>query len=125
MYSNKGCSDNGALFPIMFPDSKITSSFWMGPTKLKYLTNFGMTPNFKSLLVEKLRESAYYIVSFDKIFNDMLQSCEMVLLGEYFHETDFMIQSLNFVRSSNTVQWYCEEVGSKQVTPSMTGWSKC
>ena len=58
-YSNKSCSDDGALFQTMFPDSKIAKSFQMVPTKLKYLANFRIALHFKSLLVERLKESTY------------------------------------------------------------------
>ena len=73
-YSNS-CSDNGVLFQTMFSNSKIVKSFQLGPTKLKYLTTFGIAFHFKSLLVQRLKESACYIVSFDKSLNDMTQSC--------------------------------------------------
>ena len=41
-YSNNSCSDNAGLFQHMFPDSEIVKSFQLGPTKIKYLTNFGI-----------------------------------------------------------------------------------
>ena len=56
-------------------------------TKLKYLRQFGLAPYFKSLLVERLKKSAYYIVSFDESFN-MIQSCEIDLLVRYFDKTE-------------------------------------
>ena len=55
-YSNS-CSDTGVLFQTMFLISKIVKSFHLGPTKLKYLTTFGIALHFKSLLVERLKES--------------------------------------------------------------------
>ena len=89
--SNNSCSDNGVLFQTMFTVNKIAKSFQMGPTKLKYLRNFGLAPFFKSLLVERLKKSAYYIVSFDKSFN-ITQSSEIMgeidLLVRYFDEAE-------------------------------------
>ena len=59
----------------------------MGTTKFKYLTNFGIALYFKSLLVERLKESTCYIVSFDESLNDMIS-----LLVRYFDETESKIK---------------------------------
>ena len=64
----------------------------MGPTKLRYFVNFGVDPYFKSILIENIKRSSCYIVSFDESLNDMAQSCEMDLLLRYCHEVDYKVE---------------------------------
>ena len=71
----------------MFPDSHIAKSVQLGPTKLKYLTNFGIAPHFKSILLENIKESPCFVLSYDESLNPMTQSCEMDLLVRFFDET--------------------------------------
>ena len=58
----------------MFPDSKIASSFQMGPDKLHYYVTFGLAPYFKSLLNDTLKKSDCHFVSFDESLSDFTQS---------------------------------------------------
>ena len=63
----------------MFPDSKIASSFQMGPDKVHYIT-FGLAPYFKSSLIDTLRKSDSHVLLFDESLNDFTQTSEMDLL---------------------------------------------
>ena len=87
-YCNNSCSDNAGLFQHMFPDSEITKSFQLGPTKIKYLTIFGTAPYYKSLLLEGIKESPCFIISYDESLNRVTQTCEMDLLACFFDETE-------------------------------------
>ena len=87
-YSNNSCSDNAGLFQHMFPDSEIVKSFQLGPTKIKYLTNFGIAPYYKSVLLERIKESPCFVISYDESLNPVTQTCEMDLLARYFDETE-------------------------------------
>ena len=49
----------------MFPDSVISSSFQLGPDKLKYMTNWGIAPYVKEQLRNNIDKAEYVIVSFD------------------------------------------------------------
>ena len=51
--------------------SKIAKSFQMGPTKLRYFVNFRVAPYSKSILIENIKGSSYYIVWFDDSVNSM------------------------------------------------------
>ena len=43
----------------------------MGPTKLRYFVNFRVAPYSKSILIENIKGSSYYIVWFDDSVNSM------------------------------------------------------
>ena len=80
--SNNSCYDIANLFRDIFPcqNSKL---FQLGPTKLKYITNFGIAPYFKSVLLERIKESSRYVISYDESLNKKTQSSEMDLLVRY------------------------------------------
>ena len=87
-YSNNSCSDNAGLFQHMFPDSEIAKSFQVGPSKIKYLTNFDVAPYYKSALLERIKESPCFVISCDETLNLMTLTCGMDLLARYFDETE-------------------------------------
>ena len=72
----------------MFPDSEIAKSFQLGLTKIKYLTNFGIAPYHKSVLLERIKESPCFVISYNESLNPAIQICEMDLLARYFDETE-------------------------------------
>ena len=76
-YSNNSCSDMNKLFQSMFEDSTIAKSFWLGADKIRYMTNYGIAPYFKGLLIDSLKKSDCFVVYLDESLNDVLQSCEM------------------------------------------------
>ena len=64
-------------------------SFQLGHTKIKYLKNFGIAPYYKSvLLLERIKESPCFVISYDESLNPMTQTCEIELLARYFDETE-------------------------------------
>ena len=75
-YSNNSCSDNAGLFQHMFPDSEIAKSFQVGPSKIKYLTNFDVAPYYKSALLERIKESPCFVISCDETLNLMTLTLE-------------------------------------------------
>ena len=56
-------------------------SFHLGPTKIKYLTNFGIAPYYKSVLLERIKESPCFVISYDESLNPVTQTCEIDLLA--------------------------------------------
>ena len=68
----------------MYPDSRIAEKMELGPNKLKYLVNHGLTPYFKECLSDDILKSNYFVVSFDEILNATVQECEMDLLVRYW-----------------------------------------
>ena len=91
-YSNNSCYDIANLFRDIFPwqNSKL---FQLGPAKLKYITNFGIAPYFKSVLLERIEESSFYVISYDESLNKKTQSSETDLLVRYFDETEERVKT--------------------------------
>ena len=79
----------------------------MDPTKLRYFVNFRIAPYFKSILVENVKGSLCYIVSFDESLNEMTQSCEMDLLLRYCNEVDYKVK-VRYYDSQFFWPWYIE-----------------
>ena len=69
----------------MFPDSDIAKSFKLGPDKLRYETNFGIAPYFKSCLMSQVKDSEAFVISFDESLNDVTQNCEMDIIIRFFN----------------------------------------
>ena len=72
----------------MFPNSEITKSFELRPTKIKYLTNFGIALYCKSVVLERIKESPCFIILYGESLNPVIQTCEMDLLARQFDETE-------------------------------------
>ena len=61
----------------MFPGSQIAQKMRLGPNKLKYMVNHGITPYMKDILRDDVRKSNWFVVSFDESMNDITQTSEM------------------------------------------------
>ena len=86
--SNAHCS---CLFLSMFPDSNITKKYHLGPDNLRYCVNFGLGPSFKNILVESIRKSAHFVISFDESLHKATQSSELDFLVRYFYVLEMKI----------------------------------
>ena len=56
------------------------------------MTNFGIAPYYKSVLLEKIKESLCFLISYNESLNPKSQTCEMDLLARYFDETEEKIK---------------------------------
>ena len=65
-HSTNSNADGSCLFLSMFHDSNISKKCHLGPDKLKYSINFGLGPYFKNTLIESIRKSAHFVISFDE-----------------------------------------------------------
>ena len=61
----------------MFPDSQLAKSFKLRADKMRYSSNFGLAPFFKSLLYEDIKKSCCFVACFDESLNPVTQTCEM------------------------------------------------
>ena len=82
-FSNRSCDQMNDVVACMFPDSNIAKSFAMGRTKAMYMTNYGLLPYFKSMLLESVRKSVL-VFSFDESLNEVTQTCEMDVYLRYW-----------------------------------------
>ena len=59
----------------MFPDSVITYNFKCGEVKSAYLFNHEITPYFKSLLINKLKNGSHdFVLLFDKSMKSKIKN---------------------------------------------------
>ena len=65
-YFNNSRQDTVSIFKSMFPDSKIAEKMELGPSKLKYFVNHGLTPYLKEFLSDDILKSKYFVVSLMK-----------------------------------------------------------
>ena len=83
-YSFNSCNDISATFRSMFPDSGIAKTFTCGATKCAYLTCFGLAPYFHEQLVDMVRNTACYSISFDECMNRISQNEQMDFINRYW-----------------------------------------
>ena len=72
----------------MFSDCAITSSFQLGPDKLKYMTNWEIVPYVKEEFRNNIDKAEYIVVSFDESLNHTTQNCQMYFLLRYWDNHD-------------------------------------
>ena len=74
-------------------DSKIALSFACGRTKCMYIIKFGLAPYFKDRLLDALKESSYYAVSFDESYNKTAQKGQMDMLVRFWNDQKNMVDT--------------------------------
>ena len=74
----------GEIFKCMFPDSKVHRHFSMGRTKCLYVKKFGLGPFFQEELVEKVKKSPFFSISFDESLNETLKKQQMDFVVSYW-----------------------------------------
>ena len=68
----------------MFPDSKIGSSFQMGPDKLQCYVTFWLALYLNVLIIDTLKKSDCHVLSLDESLNNFTQTSEIDLLFQFF-----------------------------------------
>ena len=69
----------------MFPDSAIAQS---------YMINFGLGPYFENILLEAIKKSRWYSVSFDESYNDIINKTQMDIVVRYMFNNRVVSQYL-------------------------------
>ena len=90
--SNNSNQDASSLFQTMFPDSKIAKSFKMRPNKIGCRMTNSLGLYFKGLLIEKLNESPWLVMSFDRSLNKKTQTCQMDLLIRHWNKEKMQLE---------------------------------
>ena len=67
----------------MFPGHKIIEKFSCGRPKCGYIINVGLTPYFVELLLEEVKLSPKYVLSFDESLNKKLQKGQIYILVRF------------------------------------------
>ena len=83
-FSANSCDDMNETFKKMFPDSKVHRYFTMGAQKCSYVINFGLGPFFHNELVEHVKKSPFYSISFDESLNEVVKKQQMDVVVSYW-----------------------------------------
>ena len=83
-YSINNCNDISATFEAMLPDSGFATTFTCGAAKCAYLSCFGLAPYFHEQLVDMVRSTACYLISFNECMNRISQNKKMHFIIRYW-----------------------------------------
>ena len=79
-YSFHSCDGLADLFRSMFPDSTIAEKFCLQEAYCAYFINYVIAPDFRPTLMNNVKDSEFYAVSFDESWNTLIQMGQMDLL---------------------------------------------
>ena len=83
-HSFRSCEEKSSLFTAMFPDSEITRHFSLGRNKVSYNLTYGLAPYVRTLLLDDLKETKFYSLSFDESYNKIMKKGQMDLIIGYW-----------------------------------------
>ena len=63
----------------MFPDSAISSNFYVSQDKISHMNNLGIAPYVKEQVKNNTIKAEYVVVTFDESLNHTTQKCQMGL----------------------------------------------
>ena len=76
----------------MFPDSEIARHFSRGRTKVSYNITYGLAPYLRTLLLDDLKETKFYSLSFDESYIEIMKKGQMDLIIRYWNsKTDRVV----------------------------------
>ena len=73
----RSCDGISDCFKKMFPDSKIANKFSLARTKCSYMITYSIAPYFASLLLEDIKHSDNFSISFDESLNSVTANEQM------------------------------------------------
>ena len=83
-FSFSSCDGMGDNFRRMFKGNGVAQKFKLGRTKIGYVVNHGLGPYFKELMIESVKTSPVYCLSFDESLCEVIQTCEMVVMVRFW-----------------------------------------
>ena len=83
-FSFSSCDGMGDNFRRMLKGNEVAQKFRLGRTKIGYVVNYGLGPYFKELMIESVKKSPVYCLSFDESLSEVLQKCEMVVMVRFW-----------------------------------------
>ena len=72
------------LFRSMFPDSTIAEKICLQKYKYAYSINYGIAPHFCSILMNNVKDSELFAISFEKCLNTVIQIRQMDLVVNFW-----------------------------------------
>ena len=78
------CDVLADLFRSMFPDSTIAEKFCLQKGKCAYFINYGIAPHFHSILMNNVKDSAFYVISLGESFNTAIQMGQIDIVVNFW-----------------------------------------
>ena len=82
--SFRSCDGLVDPFKSMFPDSTIAEKLCLQKDKCAYFINYGIAPHFRSILMNNVKDSEFYAISFDENLNTVIQMGQMSLVVNFW-----------------------------------------
>ena len=82
-YSFRSYDGLADLLRSMFPDSTIAEKFCLQKDKCAYFINYCIAPHFRSILMNNVKDSEFYAISFDESLNTVIQIGQMALIASF------------------------------------------
>ena len=83
-YSFRSCDGLADLFRSMFPVSTIAEKFCLQKDKWACFINYGIAPYFHSILINTVKDSEFYAISFNESLNTVIQMGHMDLAVNFW-----------------------------------------
>jgi len=80
-------SDLGETFQAMFHDSAIAKQFSLGKTKCAYVTVYGLSPYFETLLIDQVKTLDHFVICFDEALNKIAQRGQMDMYIRFWDDS--------------------------------------
>ena len=89
------------LVYTMFTDSNIAKSITCSElwNVVNYVVNYGISPVFKSILIDSVRKAEVFVALFDERLNEQTQNCEIDILVRYFDDIENMVK-VHYLKSN-------------------------
>ena len=91
-FSLRSCDGISDCFKEMFPGSKITNKFSLAIKKWSYMITYGIAPYFASLLLEDIKHSDNFSISFDESLNSVTANEQMNIVITFWDELNSKVQ---------------------------------
>ena len=133
-YSFRSCDGLADLFRSMFPVSTIAEKFCLQKDKWAYFINYGIAPYFHSILINTVKDSEFYAISFNESLNthsDGTYGSCCKLLGQCCYQSVHLLSQFNFLKSYTTprpfraLHFSIRFIGSKKAAAGICGWPQC
>lgn len=82
-----------SCFPLMFPDSQIAPKIQLQRTKIAYTIVHGLSPYFKNMLNELIKNCKYIVIGFDESLNKISQQQQMDLHIRFWNEDEHNVST--------------------------------
>ena len=90
-YSFGSCDGLADMFRNMVPDSTIAEKFCLQKDKCAHFINYGIEPHFCSILMDNIKDSEFYAISFDESLKTVMQVGQMDFVANFWENVAYKV----------------------------------